>query len=443
MFHNNSLLAQNLADTVQKTRALLIEHKNEAAYKLLVNNKEAFLSYDNDTVLAVYYTLAGRCCCGLQNFSTGISILKDACLIWEYVKLKREDYFDCLYNIAVAYERSGDFKNAESYYRKAILRSVTGSLNDNTDEYRALIYTNLGHLYKEQGDVALAEECFKKASQPGGFDKTDVEKAGYTEWENGLWYKANKYREEGKFQESIEVLSELTSGIEKNMGKNDNYVLALYGKAITLRGYLQKFDEAIPLFEEIISLKDSISPYNENVCGSYCNLALCLAFKWEYTKVDELLPEAYEYLLKATNDIFPINSLYRFIGNGAFWANDYSHAITYYEMYLNPKYEREKGKSYEEITNQLAVSYIFSGEPEKANKLLSDFLSTDEKRILQEIPDVLANIYHNLGRSFMLMNSFPEALTYLEKSKKLQKEVFGGVSDKTELYIEECNQKKR
>lgn len=116
-------------------------------------------------------------------------------------------------------------------------------------------------------------------------------------------------------------------------------------------------------------------------------------------------------------------------------------AIKYYEQYLNSKNKREKGASYEEITNQLSVSYILTDRPKIAKQLLVDFLKSDEKRLEKENQPALANIYHNLGRSYMLEGANSVALYYLNKSKVIQTQIWGDVAEKTRLYIEECMSK--
>ena len=50
----------------------------------------------------------------------------------------------------------------------------------------------------------------------------------------------------------------------------------------------------------------------------------------------------------------------------------------------------------------------------------------------------LTTLYHNLGRSFMLKNDYQQALSALNKSRDLQLELEGEVSQRTSDYINEC-----
>ena len=59
----------------------------------------------------------------------------------------------------------------------------------------------------------------------------------------------------------------------------------------------------------------------------------------------------------------------------------------------------------------------------------------------KEKSPTLANIYHNLGRSYMLDGSIGKAKTYLQKSKIMQQQHYGTMSDLTLRYLKECNLK--
>jgi tetratricopeptide (TPR) repeat protein len=130
--------------------------------------------------------------------------------------------------------------------------------------------------------------------------------------------------------------------------------------------------------------------------------------------------------------------LYRFAGNGSYGTNDYTTAISYYEKYLDSNNPKEGATNYEEIVNMLSVAYILSDYPDKAQKLLKSFLKDNEDAMIVNNPTILANIYHNLGRSMMLVRSYKDAFIYLNKSKDLQMKLYGEATSRTIDYINEC-----
>ena len=228
---------------------------------------------------------------------------------------------------------------------------------------------------------------------------------------------------------------------EKKGNKDQSYLLAVNSRAILLSRYLDKISEAIPLYSELINLSETLTEPDENICGAFCNLALCYSRIGEFDKLNTIVSKGISYLGKANIDGYPPHMIYRFSGNGAYWQKDYVKAIEYYELYLKPSNNREKGTNYEEIVNQLSVSYIFSNQPGKAQTILLTLLKSDEARLRKDNTSLLEAIYHNLGRAIMLTGDKSEALKYLNKSKEMQVSLYGEASERTVQYIRECSAK--
>ena len=410
------------------------------ALSLVKQIENQCLESNNDTLKAIFLELKGQALLNDEQYEECIPICKDAITLFAKVNLRQYEYLDAWYTIATALHRLKDYTNAERYYRKGILHSVAAKV-DKVEQYRSNLYLNLGNLYKEQGDSLLAEECYRRVENNSEIELIDIDHWNYVDWENSYWDKIDELTHAEKYQEAVDVYSEMIPGIQKNKGKNKTYILAVYSRGILLSRYLDKIDEAISLFQELVHLSDSIAEYDENICGSYCNLALCYSMKGLYLNVDETIKQALPYLEKANNDIYRPHTIYRLVGNGAYWNQDYQNAIKYYEKYLAPTNKRETGTNYEEIVNQLSVSYILSGQPAKAETLLCDFIKNDEPKLIKEDSPILANVYHNLGRAYMLNGAKSNALKYLNKSKERQIKLYGEASERTLQYITELNSK--
>lgn len=429
----------NIVDRIVYVRHLVSDsvdyNPREALSQLQLLEKDCQTS-DNDTLEAVYLELKGQALFSLERYKECIDPCKEAIRLFERCNLRQYEYLDAFQIIAIAYHRMGDFENAESYYRKGLIRSVAAKVST-TVQYKAEMFQNLGSLYKAKGDSVLAENAFNRSKQLSD-SVLDVAKWNYTDWENSCWDKINRLEQAEKYQDAVDVFSEMIDGIQKNRGKDKAYLLAVCSKAILLSRYLGKFDEAIPLFKEVVEIGENSSSTDESVCEAYCNLAQCYAYQEDFSKADAVIQKSQGYLTKANNDDYPPHSIYRFAGNGAYWKQNYKKAIEYYEVYLSPKNNREKGNSYDDITNQLSVSYILAGKPKKAEVLLQGFLKTEENRLKTENIPTLANIFHNLGRSIMLNGNKSEALKYLNQSKDLQTKLYGKVLERTLQYINEC-----
>ena len=118
------------------------------------------------------------------------------------------------------------------------------------------------------------------------------------------------------------------------------------------------------------------------------------------------------------------------------------YSIYYYELYFENVEKKEIGTNYEEIANQLAVSYLSSDKPQNAQMLLKKIVLSESEKLDKENRGLLAMIYHNLGRSEMLMNNIESAKKSLEKSKELQIKVFGQVTEKTQNFLDEIKSKR-
>ena len=433
----NCISAQTLWDSIVEVKNLINDDKDDEAESILNKIENQCMHSENDTLRVLFLESKGIILWDREEYKECIPFFQSVIDLYDKLHLKYQNYLDAFVAIGYSYGRLHDYDNAERFYRKALLKSVAADFNK---EFRPNVYKNLGNLYMEKGDSLLAQECFKRASVED-VDDFDFMSHNYTEWKTKYWTEIGTLLEAKKYQEAADKCAEMIQGIEKKEGKNETYILEVYTYANILSRYLNKYDEAKPFYEEIIEWGKNKSDKNENVCGAYCNLALYYAVNGDFSHADSIIDEGVPYLAKANNEYYPLHSIFRYVGNGAYWKKNYVMAIKYYEQYLKPQYSREQGTNYEDVVNQLSVSYILSDNPLKAKSLLSSFLKTDETRLKTDNVSVLSNIYHNLGRATMLSGSKSEALKLLNKSKELQMGIYGEVSERTLQYIKECGSK--
>lgn len=427
-----------IVEKIQHVRNLFSASKYDAMLIELDSIEPRRLELSNDTIDAVCFELRGQALSFQLRYRESITFLESAYKLFEKAQVKEFDYLDCLYGIAVAYHRLEDYENAERFYRKALLKSVSANVSQ-TNNFRANIYINLADIYQRKGLATIADECRNRAQNNDGEPIYNINELNYIIWENTLWDSINMHINDKDYNGAISVYTEMINGIKERIGKGERYAFALYSKALLLRAYVNSYDEASLLFKEIIDLRNDLPFPNNEVCGSFCNYALCLSVQGNYNEVEQLLPEAYSYLSQANNEDFPIHSVYRFIGNGSYWRNNYKKAIIYYEKYLDPSFPRENGIGYDEITNMLAVSYIKTNNAKKAVSLLERYLSEESNKFGNNF-ELAANIYHNLGRAYMLTKNIELAKKYLNLSKDIQLKLYGFVTEKTQQYIIECGE---
>lgn len=426
--------SQSLWDSLISVKNFIKEDRVEKADSILNLIENECINSQNDSIAVLFYESKGIILWGKMKYTECIPFFLRTIGLYESLQIKAQNYLDAFVAIGFSYGRLGDYDNAERYYRKALLKSVAATYNE---DFRPNVYNNLGNLYMEKGDTLLAQECYKRSSIKD-VESYDFMKINYIEWENAQWDQVNLLVKEKQYEEAANFYVNFIERLKEEKGvKYEAYLLAVYSRAILLSRYVNNIDDAIPLFEELVCLSDIIDAPNENICGAYCNLALCYSQKGNYKAVDNVISKGLPYLSKANIQGYPSNMIYRFAGNGAYWKQDYPNAIKYYERYFSSN-DREQDANIEEITNQLSVSYILSDHPEKAKTLLERLLSTDEERLKREKAQTLAIVYHNLGRAYMLLNDKSSALKYLIESKDLQSAIYGEVAERTLLYMQEC-----
>lgn len=426
--------SQSLWDYLISVKNFIKEDRVEKADSILNLIENECINSQNDSIAVLFYESKGIILWGKMKYTECIPFFLRTIGLYESLQIKAQNYLDAFVAIGFSYGRLGDYDNAERYYRKALLKSVAATYNE---DFRPNVYKNLGNLYMEKGDTLLAQECYKRSSIKD-VESYDFMKINYIEWENAQWDQVNLLVKEKQYEEAANFYVNFIERLKEEKGvKYEAYLLAVYSRAILLSRYVNNIDDAIPLFEELVCLSDIIDAPNENICGAYCNLALCYSQKGNYKAVDNVISKGLPYLSKANIQGYPSNMIYRFAGNGAYWKQDYPNAIKYYERYFSSN-DREQDANIEEITNQLSVSYILSDHPEKAKTLLERLLSTDEERLKREKAQTLAIVYHNLGRAYMLLNDKSSALKYLIESKDLQSAIYGEVAERTLLYMQEC-----
>lgn len=430
--------SQNLWDSVIKVKSLIDEDHDDEAETMLGSIEKQCLDSGQDSILVLFYESEGVILWKKENFNECIPYFHKVINLYERLNIKAQNYLDAFMAIGYSYGRLKDYDNAEKYYRKALLKSVTAEHNE---DFRHNVYQNLGSLYMAKGDTILAKECYKRVGNKDVID-LDFMETNYLGWESEHWKRINKLVDEKKYEEAAEEYVDFIKEIKEKRGNRDkSYILAVYSRGILLSRYLDRVYEAIPLFKELTDMADSLPDMDKDICGAFCNLALCYSRINNCKALGELIPMGQEYLRKANMEGFPSHMIYRFAGNGAYWQQNYSEAIRYYEKYIDPINVHEGGICFEEIANQLGVSYIFMNMPEKAKKVLIELLKGSEAKLKESAQSLLATVYHNLGRAYMLEDNKAKALKYLNKSKKIQEQYNGNVLERTLLYIHECQTK--
>ena len=428
-----SFSQNNIINELNNIQSLLYEKKPKDAIIKLQEIESLCRSSDDRLIYAFFLKLKGVSYLYEQNYDTATKILNNSISIFEDFNYRGYEYIESLHALAIAYEKTNNIALAEKSFRKAILQSNLIDKNA-FSELISFIYQDLGNLYSKQGKNELADLCFKEAKKISNNEDWD-----YYQWKVSMTQKVTDCISKNDYISLAPIYHELADSIKRHEGICSDYFSAISCEAIYLRTELGRYHEALLLNEEIIDNKDTYKIPPEIVCGAYCGYYSCLASENKFDVIDKTIKYGLYYLQYANVELYPPQAIYRFIGNGAYWKEDYVNAIPYYGEYLSPKYTHEQGRNFDEITNMLAVSYIRTNKPAKAQSLLEKYLN-DCSDHLSDNPEHASNVYHNLGRAYMLTNNKKHAIKYLKMSKELQLKLFEKVNEKTNQYLIECEQ---
>lgn len=433
----------SLGELIAKADKLIGEYKDKEALEILENINIDVYKNEDEAKLASFYFVKATAYDLNEDSNNSIESFEKARDHFEKAGITYDRYLQSLQSLGRLYYKLGDLSSSEKCYKKIIIYGTPSQLFKNDElndlDFVSNAFYNLGIIYVDRDEYDMAKKCLPKVMQKGNVSHEKAQNYLYNYLFNKLFSKSLEFRKNENYEDAIDIFDKLLSLIEWYSGRlNERFIQVSFNKALVLGHNLGLYKEAIPILKYNTEIRSFIESPNRDICSSYCFLTMYLSVLKEYDKVHEILTNGLEYLKEANFTDYPPHMLYRFAGNGSYSTNDYKTAISYYEKYIDSNNPKEGATNYEEIVNMLSVAYILSGYSEKAQKLLKSFLKDNEDAMIVNNPTILANIYHNLGRSMMLVRSYKDALIYLNKSKDLQMKLYGEVTSRTSDYINEC-----
>ncbi|MCH5243949.1 MAG: tetratricopeptide repeat protein [Lentimicrobiaceae bacterium] len=432
---------QDVLETLKKA-SRLYEKANYAEAAILLNDIADDCMNAQDSIRLLFFYINGYVQFELGNYEKSIDYtLKEIELRQKY-QMREEEYIFVFERLGNAFEKIGDNENAEKYYRRGLLKTIT-LLSDTNElqivngtslrEYRSLMYQKLGTLYSAMGDTTMAKMFYRQRTADLFGKKAQECLALFSD---GL-RKTISMREAGRYEESMAVFDEMAFWMRQIDTINEEYILVLKSKGIELQ-ILKQFDEAALVYKKIIDISRKFPYAIENVVGSYWGNIICEASLGNFERAEKMISQAISYAKHIPGGIEMILNAIYYTGNMAYGGERYAEAISYYERYLS--YEQEVGLNYAIAINSLSVCYLMQGFPSKAKTCLMNILQYEVLLFDMENKGVLAQIYHNLGRACMLLGEYIEAIDFLQQSIAIQKEKFGEPSVKTIEYLRECQE---
>ncbi|CAF1461961.1 unnamed protein product [Adineta steineri] len=321
-------------------------------------------------------------------------------------------------NIGCAYDNTGEYSKALSYYEKA-LEIREKSLPSNHPSLAAL-YNNIGLMYGNLGDYSKALSSHEKALEI--YQKTlPSNHPSLAISYNNIGLMFNNMGDYSKALSSHEKALEIR---EKTLPSNHPHFACSYNNIGSVYDDIGEYSKALSYYEKAFEIQEkSLSSDHPDLATSYGSIGSVYSRMEEYSKALSY----YEKALEIQEKTLPSNhrhlaTSYNNIGNVCRNMGDYSKALSYYEKALGIHQ-----KTLSSDHPGLAISYNNIGNVyysmEKYSKALSFYeksIKIKQKALPSDHPD-LAISYNNIARLYYNMTDYSKAFSYYEHALRILK----------------------
>ncbi|MGM9795517.1 MAG: tetratricopeptide repeat protein [Candidatus Aphodosoma sp.] len=367
------------------------------------------ISAADDTTKVFYNLLFGKAYLLRDNIKAE-HYLGEAITLYEQLKFKYPSYIDMLIFRAYASDALGKREEAARWYRKALIKGMVVEHNGDLDN---CCYLNLGNIYNENGDCALAKEYYNKIQWLDSLQKVEIHADYYAK-------AADRYLQYGKSKNWIRakaINDSLTNYCLTKYGEKDNYYLSCLQNEGTIQYSLGDYDMAIKPYIETLRIGKKYGLCNYYEGYAYCRLIELYCNQDRIEEAISLFPEAVDYIKKLPNKSISEVEPCLFIGMACVRNGDYDIGIMALEKFLSlmPEY-MAWGTPY--AINKLSWAYLNVGKNQEVIDLLEPILARG-----YELPDnfqaLRPYLHKTLGCSFYVLQQKDKAIINLKEAIKL------------------------
>lgn len=327
----------SVIDTLNEIKQLMEKEEYETAIVKLTDIEQICMSDTSTQVKKDFNINMGAALFFTEKYELAIPYLQSALQQMSY---KPDDgdcnYLETLYGIASCYNNIKDYKNAESYYRKAI---IINDIQPFACRIMTQIYTELIELYTKTNQSTLADLCSKQLGQ----------------YQQGLRTLNGKYDDWLKIVEEIyaslpsfdllkpedkpkiiETYSSILDMINTNIGKNnDEYIKFCSLYATTMQYKYYDTITAKELNMELIRIGHVLKEHKPEIASAYEDYLRLVSGQNEVGLVNSILHEAIEYYKATPNKFRDEVNLYEIVGVGFCNVGNYNDGVPYFEKVIN------------------------------------------------------------------------------------------------------------
>ncbi len=331
---------------------------------------------------------------------------------------------DALCNLGEVYRSLRDYVRAEPLLKRALEIDEKALGLDHPDT--AWLLNNLGELYRATGDYAKAEPLLKCALEIDektlGPDHPDTATAR----DNlaALYYSmGDRGKAEALLQPALKIREESPGPENDDLAK-----ISSLGKQVTELSQGGKYDDAIPILQQILELAEKkLGPNHLGTATALSALAELYSLKSDYAKAEPLLKRALKINEKERGPDHPdtataLNSLavlYRSLRDYAKAEPLFHRALQIREKALGPNHSNTA-----QALNDMGELYRSMGDYAKAEPLFQRALQIRVKTLGPDHPDTaqtldfLAGLYRSTG-------NYAKAEPLLQRALQIKERALG------------------
>ena len=327
-----------------------------------------------------------------------------------------------LYNIALVYEKIGDYRKMLEYLFQTmeIRKKILG---EETQKY-ANVLNRIGIAYRNISDYQNSLKYFMQAMEIRK-KVLGEEHPDYAESLNNigtLCYSVGDYNNAMKYQlQAMEIEKKVLGEENSKYVSSLNNLGGIYIKFGDFQNALKYFTQALEICKKVLSEDYFINATTLN------NIGKVYQFLGDHQSAMKYISDAMEVRKKALGVEHPdfaitINS----IGNEYYHVGDYQNALKYYmqAMEIRKKALGEEHPYYAESLNFIGNFYYSVGDYQNALKYHTQAMEIRKKVLGEEHSNYAVSLI-NIGKDYNNIGDYQNALKYLTKAMEILKKVLG------------------
>ncbi len=310
-----------------------------------------------------------------------------------------------------------DYPKALDYYQRALAHAIDQQGGDSV--YVALLYNNIGLVYRKQGKYEMAMECYRKAlsiCENALGDENSVTASTH----NGLGLLNDAQGNTSKAQEHyLKALSIQ----EKVLGEDNSIIATSYNNMGTLYYSYGDYAKALEYFNKSLAIREKkLDADHLDLAMSYSNIGSVYNAMGDYAHAQEFFNRALDIRQKVLGNAHPDVALtISNLGSAYLGMSDFDKALESYTKSLAIT-QKVLGDEHPDVSvcyNNIGTVYEYQRDYGKALEWYGKSLDIKKKALGDTHPSTI-NSLENIGKIYFIQKDFANAQDYFSRAMSVR-----------------------